>query len=311
MNQSSKSIICRAVFAAAVPFLLMITVLFFSERTNAEISDSLIASDPMQFYVQGYNYLEPESKELQQDFEYLYSENPDIVGWLYGMDGQIDYPVMQYDNDYYLHHDFYGNESQDGTLFVDAYNLLFPRDWRLIIYGHHMKSGSMFGRLQAYEDYSYLCSHPLLIFRTIYDETDVYYVPVAGFNASMNEEDPSFFLVEEPWSFYDQEMSSLSEDTEAGTETVSETEFPEDSAAETVPESITEEELLLRIRMRKWWYLNEIQERSLWKAPVDMDEYDEYLMLFTCSYYHDNGRFMLLCRKLRDYETPEMIRSQF
>ena len=63
--------------------------------------------------------------------------------------------------------------------------------------------------------------------------------------------------------------------------------------------------------MRKRLYLNEIQERSLWNAPVDMDEYDEYLMLFTCSYYQDNGRFMLLCRKLRDYETPEMIQSQF
>jgi len=97
--------------------------------------------------VQGYDYYEEETEQVQEDFLSWYEENPDFVGWLTAGDN-IDHPVVQRDNDYYLHHDYYGNDSEDGILFVNEFNLLWPRDWMVIIHGHHMKSGAMFGRLR-------------------------------------------------------------------------------------------------------------------------------------------------------------------
>ena len=49
----------------------------------------------------------------------LYEENPDLTGWLSIEGMKIDYPVMQCEDDeYYLHHDFYGNEDKYGCLYI-------------------------------------------------------------------------------------------------------------------------------------------------------------------------------------------------
>ena len=320
-----------------------------TESKNIEYSNDDIYSDNG-FYpsdgalldpVQWYGHLTRKTQPVQEDFAYLYAQNPDIVGWLLA-DEYINYPVVQYDNDFYLHHDFDGKEDGNGTLFVNEYNLLLPRDWLIMIHGHHMRSGAMFGRLQAYEDASYLHQHPLLIFRTIYDEYDVYYTPVAGFNASMNEDDPTFFNVMEPWAFFEEETASFRQskaeaeteseiktEIEAEFETEFETEFEIDTYPADVAQpgqeytdvitpfeapSLTDQELAEvaeKIRSRKDAYLQSILNRSLWQSPADASPDDQYLMLVTCSYYQDNGRFMLLCRMLRDDETPETVRELY
>ena len=49
----------------------------------------------------------------------LYEENKDLAGWLSIEGMKIDYPVMQgEDDEYYLHHDFYGEDSKYGCLYV-------------------------------------------------------------------------------------------------------------------------------------------------------------------------------------------------
>ena len=58
-------------------------------------------------------------------------------------------------------------------------------------------------------------------------------------------------------------------------------------------------------------YLSDAVERSNWLSPVEADSQDELLMLLTCSYRHVDGRFVLLCRKLRDGETPEEMQRLF
>ena len=78
--------------------------------------------------------------------------------------------------------------------------------------------------------------------------------------------------------------------------------------------SLTDQELAEvaeKIRFRKDAYLQSILNRSLWQSPADASPDDQYLMLVTCSYYQDNGRFMLLCRMLRDDETPETVRELY
>lgn len=75
-----------------------------------------------------------------------------VVGWLTIPGTRIDYPVVQgNDNDYYLDHDIKGNENRHGAIFMDYRNDPYE-DENLIIYGHHMKDGTMFKDLVKFKD---------------------------------------------------------------------------------------------------------------------------------------------------------------
>lgn len=63
--------------------------------------------------------------------------------------------------------------------------MFYPRDSILLVHGHNMRSGAMFGTLVKYEKADYAFAHALLTFRTLYEEEASYYVPVAAFHASM------------------------------------------------------------------------------------------------------------------------------
>ena len=74
------------------------------------------------------------------------SINKDIVGWLTVDNTNIDYPVVQANNnEYYLNHNLYKEYSSAGWVFMDSNNK--PGDQNLVIYGHRRKDGSMFGSL--------------------------------------------------------------------------------------------------------------------------------------------------------------------
>lgn len=86
------------------------------------------------------------------DFEALQALNPDIYAWLYIPGSDISYPLLQSaaDDTFYLNHDSSGKESKNGALFTEhAYNGREFTDPVTVVYGHHMRSGAMFGRLQA------------------------------------------------------------------------------------------------------------------------------------------------------------------
>lgn len=100
---------------------------------------------------------------IKVDFDALLAENKDIVGWLYCEDTNINYPVVQgEDNDYYLHHAYDRKESKAGALFADAENRPQFADSNTIIYGHHMKNGSMFAHLADFADQEYFNAHPVM-----------------------------------------------------------------------------------------------------------------------------------------------------
>ena len=197
--------------------------------------------------------------DVQEDFALLYEANPDVIGWLTAGE-EIDLPVVQRDNEFYLSHNFFGEPDNNGTVFLNEMNVFYPRDSILLLHGHNMRSGRMFGTLTKYKDADYAHAHPLVTFRTIYDERTQYYVPVAGFEASMLRDGQGFFDV--------------------------------------VPMNFETEEAFQD-------YLDRALRRSAWPVPVDVAPTDELLMLLTCTYHHLDGRFVLLCRKLREGETPE------
>ncbi len=97
------------------------------------------------------------------DFNALRKVNSDIVAWIYYEGTDIDYPVVQgKDNDYYLHIAFDDTWALAGTLFVDAITEAPFKQFNTIIYGHHMRDGSMFGDLQKLKDKEYCDKHPQL-----------------------------------------------------------------------------------------------------------------------------------------------------
>ena len=93
--------------------------------------------------------------------EYLYKKNKDLTGWLRINGSEINYPIMYRDddNDYYLQHDFFGNEDRNGLLVLDKRCNYDLSDNHLLIHGHNMRSGALFGTLKYYKDDAYMRKH--------------------------------------------------------------------------------------------------------------------------------------------------------
>jgi len=87
-------------------------------------------------YIDIDNNIDPNIKEI----------NKDIIGWLIVDNTNIDYPIVQANNnEYYLNHNLDKEYSSAGWIFMDSRNSL--DDQNLIIYGHHRRDGSMFGSI--------------------------------------------------------------------------------------------------------------------------------------------------------------------
>ena len=101
------------------------------------------------------------------DFDTLRTINSDAAAWLYSPDTVIDYPVMAAeDYTYYLGHLPDGTKNANGTLFIDYNNAPDFSGGLTVIYGHHMKSGRMFGGLVGYKDQKYFEEHPYMYLYT-------------------------------------------------------------------------------------------------------------------------------------------------
>lgn len=94
------------------------------------------------------------------DFEALSEVNPDVIGWIRIPDTNVDYPIVQADdNDKYLHTSFEGEESIAGTVYLDFESDSDMMGFNNILYGHNMKNGSMFKDIVKYKDQSYFDEH--------------------------------------------------------------------------------------------------------------------------------------------------------
>lgn len=114
--------------------------------------------------------------DILPEYQTLYSLNKRLIGWVKIDDTYIDYPVLQtVNNDYYLNHNFDQEEDKNGSIFLDKDCSIYPRSTNLILYGHHMRSGRMFGQLNKYSSEKFYKEHKYIQFDTIY-EKDTYEV---------------------------------------------------------------------------------------------------------------------------------------
>ena len=127
-----------------------------------------------------------QTAEMTQKMEEVYALNPDCAGWI-KIDGTvIDYPVMQTPDDeqYYLNRDFDGKYSAYGCIIADTDSVIgsgtAAQDYadgtrpgsNIILHGHNMKNGTMFGSLDKYRERSYCQSHNIIKFSSLYEERE-------------------------------------------------------------------------------------------------------------------------------------------
>ena len=94
------------------------------------------------------------------NFDALAEINPDIAGWIYLPDSKINYPIVWRDNEFYLDHLFTGEYNAGGCIFLDERCFSDFSDTHSILYGHHMKDGSMFAGIRKFRDQAYYDAHP-------------------------------------------------------------------------------------------------------------------------------------------------------
>ena len=197
---------------------------------------------------------EENEPEVLEDYKTLLNMNKDLIGWLKIADINIDYPVMQTnDNSYYLDHNFDKKYDKNGCLFLDYQCDIVNRNTNLIIYGHNMQSGNMFGKLSKYSDEEYYKEHPKFEFDTIYEKGayEIAYV----FRSKIYNEDAVVFKY---YQFLDVQ---------------SELEFNSNMA--------------------------EMAKISLYDTGITPKYGDELLTLSTCDYQENNGRFVIVARKIK------------
>ena len=204
-----------------------------------------------------------EERELSPAFVDLCDMNPDTIGWI-NTGANVDYPILYRDNDFYMNHGFDGKPSNSGAIFLDVRNSKEMNDDCLVIYGHNMRSGMMFGDLDDYRNYRTVQNDPIIYIHNAKEADERKYVYFALFDASMNFSDSSFFKI---------------------------THFNFSSPEE------------------KQDFIDKAKMRSIHSLPFDVNAGDQLIVLVTCSYTNNNGRFLLIGRELRENETVESIQN--
>jgi len=108
------------------------------------------------------------SESGEVDFDSLKAINSDVAAWVrFPNPDIIDYPIMHSsDNSTYLKHTFDGTSNSSGALFMDMNNKADFTDPNVVVYGHAMKNGSMFGSLKQYRDQDFCVANPYFFIYT-------------------------------------------------------------------------------------------------------------------------------------------------
>lgn len=127
----------------------------------------------------------PTPEAVTNPYRDAFLANEDMSAWLQIPDTNIDYPVMWTpgDEEYYLYRSFDGSDNNNGSLILDTDSCVDPLTTNLIIHGHNMKSGAMFGRLTDYQQEDFCREHKDIILYT--EECQRNYEVIAVFRSQV------------------------------------------------------------------------------------------------------------------------------
>ncbi len=164
-----------------------------------EMADTIVEEDGREGTTEDGDWV------ILPEYREIYEQNQDFIGWLTVEDTMIDYPVMQTpeDENYYLYRGFNKEENQNGSLIMDTDSIVgvgtAVQDYEkgenpssnLIIHGHTMKSGEMFGKLQLYKEAEYGMEHNIIKFDSLYEKRE--YELISVFYSQVFYEDEDVF----------------------------------------------------------------------------------------------------------------------
>lgn len=176
-NRDNKKLklltVCLLLIACVCLFFLLryVIILKNAEKNTRYIQENYISTpDSPAPYYNSSSYENETADgftipELDIDFEALREEvNPDIYSWILIPDTPINYPIVQHpdDNTHYIKYNLDGSKGYPGCIFTENYN---SRDWNdvnTIVYGHNMRNGSMFSKLNSFADEDFFEEHPYI-----------------------------------------------------------------------------------------------------------------------------------------------------
>jgi sortase B len=171
------------------------------EKTYQEMDQFISLPEPTQAKKQDTimsdkeNVQEAEPQEDEEilwpivDFDSLRQINGDVIGWIYIPDTQINYPIVQGENnDEYLYHLLTGEYNGSGSIFMDYRNDADWLDRHSVIYGHNMKNGTMFADILNYQNRDFYKAHPTGYLLTPYGNFEIVFFAGYVANPTVPEE---------------------------------------------------------------------------------------------------------------------------
>lgn len=217
--------VCAIVATACLGYFVIYT--YFIQRTEAKYdqlialkeksgANSSAAAEKDTVVIHYTNEGDRVVPDVLDEYKDLLNKNRKLIGWLKIDDTVIDYPVMQTsDNEYYLDHNLNQEYDKNGSIFMDKDCDVLKPSTNLILYGHHMQSGKMFGSLPKYSSKDYYEKHKYIYFDTIY-EKGVYEIMYVFRSRVYNEQEVVFkyyqFIEANSEQEFDSNMREMAED---------------------------------------------------------------------------------------------------
>lgn len=188
-----------ALFLAVVYMVFYLVNPIIQQKKIDKLSELIHADNTRGYY----------SSIMNPKFEELYKKNKDIVGWVTVKGTNIDYPVVQReDNEYYMRRGFDKSYSREGSIFADSKSSIeYKKETKnIVLYGHHMDStDTMFRQLDKFQDINFYKNPPTVIFDSLYRDGD-YIVFAAFITNSIPEQDNG--------NYYDYRQTEFESDEE-------------------------------------------------------------------------------------------------
>ena len=199
---------------------------------------------------------EPEKTQRMLELAELKKENDDIIGWLEIEGTNINYPVLQADdNDYYIDHNYKKEWSATGSLFLDKdFDLINGSD-NYLIYGHRNKTGIMFEDLIKYAKEDFYKTHNRIKFTTLNEDAE--YVIISIFYSRV------YYKNETNVFRYYNFVNAQNENDYNN-------------------------------------YVSNAKKMSIYKIDESAKYGDQLLTLSTCEYSQNNGRFVVVAKKINN-----------
>lgn len=183
-----KQIIIKVLFLVCFVTLIVSSVYLANYFLEADRQNDIIDDSRTLWHeAADNNTVFAEQDPMEKIKQQMLSENSDFKGWITISGTQVDNPIYQTDNnDYYLNHNQKKQRSVYGALFFDRDDVIdeYGTDKNLVIYGHQMKNGSMFGSLKKLKSLSFYKENPTVEFSTLYKNSTYKIYAIFILNAS-------------------------------------------------------------------------------------------------------------------------------